>query len=121
MKKIVNLILTLVIMALASAICLLLVSILSYIYKWQADKALIGITVTYILVGFVGGLFQKILNKEEKDMKRKMLNAMLLGTVFIGILSGLSVVGLQQPFLMSSRFLMIYMLLVGSTCLGRIL
>lgn len=121
MRKIRNLIITIIIMSIVSIISLLAVSVLAYQYKWQADKALIGITVTYIITGLVGGLTQKMMNKEEKNMGRKMLGAILVSCIFMGILLFFSIVAIQQPFSISSRFLMIWMLLVGSTCLGRIL
>lgn len=121
MRKIRSFIITLIIMSIMSIICLVIVSLLSYFYKWQADKALIGITVTYILTGFIGGLAQKIQNKEHKNMGRKMLDAIVLSSSYILILIMASVFLAQIPFAVSSRFLMILMLMVGSTCLGRIL
>ena len=110
-----------IIMGMVSAICLLTVSVLTYHYKWQADKALIGITLTYIVTGFAGGLSQKIMNKESRSMGRKMLEGMLISTIFVGGLLGISIGIVQNPLELSSRFLMIWMLLMGSTCLGRIL
>lgn len=121
MRKIRNLIITIIIMSIVSILCLLAVSVFSYIYKWKADKALIGITLTYILTGFSGGLVQKIINKESIKMGRKMIEGILISSFFVGILVMFSVLWLQQPLAVSSRFLMIWMLLVGSACLGRIL
>jgi len=121
MRKIKNVILILVLMLLISVACLLVVSALTYIYKWQADKALMGITITYILTGFLGGLVQKILEKENKNIGRKMIEGILVSSVFIGMLLLVSAMVFQQPFNVTSRFMMIWMLLVGSTCLGRIL
>jgi len=121
MKKIRVFLFALIIMVVVSAICLCGVSVLAYRYKWQADKALIGITLTYILAGFIGGLSQKIMNKEQKSIGRKMLDGIVLSTIFMGGLIVLSIYIVQNPFEISSRFLMIWMLLMGSTCLGRIL
>ena len=121
MRKIKNVILILVLMTLISVVCLLIVSVLTYIYKWKADKALIGITATYILTGLLGGFMLKVRNKEEKNMGRKMAEAMFLSIVYIGLLVVVSIFFLQIPFEFSSRFIMIWMLLAGSTCLGRIL
>lgn len=121
MRKIKNLFITIIIMLLVSTISLLAVSALTYIYKWQADKALIGITITYILAGFFGGLFLKWKTKEQLSMGRKMLEAILLSVIFVGILVTASVFVMENSFVISSRFVMICMLFVGSTCLGRIL
>lgn len=121
MRKIRNILIAIIIMFITSALSLLIVSMLSYTYKWQADKALIGITITYIVTGFIGGLMQRIRNKEQKSMGRKMLDGIVLSCMFMGVLVLLSVFVAQNPLEISSRFLMIWMLLMGSTCLGRIL
>ena len=121
MKRVRNLLMVMVIMMLMSAISLLIISVLSYFYKWQADKALVGITITYILAGFIGGITQKFLDKSERNMGKKMLEAILISSIFVGVILGVSTIVLQQPLVISSRFLSIYMLLAGSACMGRIL
>lgn len=121
MRKIRSLIVVWATMMIVSIICLLGVSTFTYTYKWQADKALIGITVTYIITGFFGGLVMRIQNKDEKSMGRKMLEAIFLSVVFMLLLVVLSAFVMHIPFEFSSRFLMIFMLLTGSSCLGRIL
>ncbi len=121
MKTIRNLIITIIIMTLISLLSLFIVSVLSYMYKWQADKALIGITITYIVTGFIGGVSQKIIIKEQKSISRKMLDGILTGGIFVGILWIASIFIVQSPLCFSTRFIMIGMLLIGSTCLGRIL
>ena len=121
MRNFRNSIIAIIIMVIVSVLSLFVVSMLSYTYKWQADKALIGITLTYIMTGFIGGLLKKIIDKEQKKMGRKMLEAMILSSIFMCGLIVLSVFVIQNPLEVSSRFLMIWMLLIGSTCLGRIL
>ena len=121
MKKIGNLIFVIIAMFITSIICIGIVSVVSYIYKWQADKALIGITITYILAGFTGGITQKILNKEKKGIGQKMLEGILTGLIFVGGLVIASILVIQNPLVFSTRFFMIFMLIIGSTCLGRIL
>ena len=121
LKKVRNLAITIIIMFFVSAVSLFIVSILSYLYKWQADKALIGITVTYIFAGFAGGFTQRLLEKSEKGMGRKMIEAILLSVLFMLLLLLLSFFVIQNPFVLSSRFFMIFMLLTGSASLGRIL
>ena len=121
MKKVKQIIFLIFIMLVMSFICLGILSVLTYEYKWQADKALVGITLTYILVGFIGGMLQRIMNKETKTMGGKMREAILLSAIFLAILVGISTVFLQTPFAISSRFFMICILLTGSTCLGRVM
>ena len=121
MKKIQTLFITIIIMLIVSFVMLSIISGLTYIWKWQADKALIGITLTYILTGFCGGLFWKWKTKESRSMGRKMLEAFLISLFFMLLLVIVSVFILGNPFVISSRFLMIAMLVLGSTCLGRIL
>ena len=55
MRIITKWIVPLFVMAVVSMLMLIGVSMLAYIYKWYADKALLGITLTYIIAGFVGG------------------------------------------------------------------
>ena len=113
--------LSILIMVVVSFISLIVIAWLSYTYKWQADKALAGITVTYILAGFIGGLTQKFLCREQKSMGKKMVEGMVLSSVFMGGLVFFDVFMVGSLFEITSRFLMIWMILMGSTCLGRIL
>ena len=121
MRKIGNLIIIIVFMFLIAAISLMLVAAFSYLYKWQADKALIGITVTYILAGFSGGLMQNRWNRGNKTIGKKMAEGIALGTVFMAIIVLMAVFALESSVAVSTRFLMLWMLVAGSTCLGHIL
>ncbi len=121
MRKIRTGIITIIIMSIVSILSLIIVSMLSYTYKWQADKALIGITIVYILAGFVGGFSHKLMDRDEKSTGRKMLGGIVLSSVFMGGLVFASIFVVHNPFEITSRFLMIWMLLMGSACLGRIL
>lgn len=108
------------IMLLVSVVLLLVLSLLTYIYKWQADKALLGITITYILVGFFGGKIQKRLS-QTTDMSRKLVEGIILGIIFIGLLLCISLFVIEKEWSFTSRFFMVGMLITGSVCLGRIL
>ncbi len=120
MAMIKKMITCIIVMGITSMICLVVVSVLSYVHKWQADKALIGITFTYILSGFAGGHVMRRMSSEN-NMSRKLLEGILLGIVFMLILVVLSITIVGDSFEVSSRFLVIWMLLTGSVCLGRIL
>lgn len=119
MRKMKNILVSIIVMGITAVIALLIVSALTYLLKWQADKAMIGIIVTYILAGFVGGQTQRRLS-HEKNMYKKLFEGILLGTIFMMVLVLLSVF-VGNPFVISGRMLMIWMLLAGSACLGRIL
>lgn len=122
-------------MSLVSILSLILLSVLTYIFKWQANTAMIGITGTYILAGFLGGLTLKFaelwkgrkkeegvqVQRENTSVGTKMIEAISAATFFMGILLLLSVITTQEKFELSGRFLTIWMLLLGSACLGRIL
>ena len=120
MRIITKWIVPLFVMTVVSMLMLIGVSMLAYIYKWYADKALLGITLTYIIAGFVGGRVLKRLS-EVKDMNKKLLESILLGVLEMALLVVLSLLVTENEFGISSRFLMIWILITGSASLGRIL
>lgn len=108
-------------------VSLLIVSTLTYLFKWQADKAMIGIIVTYILVGFAGGFVFKRVSKKQNAEERKVgvlqkaLEVFSLSSVFMLLMIVLSTFVIQNPFEISGRLLMIWGLMTSSCFLGRIL
>lgn len=107
-------------MIVASVVMLFVVSMLAYWFKWQADKAMIGIIGTYILVGCVGGL---TLNKVEKNkggnskrigIGKQIIETLILSLMFIASLILCSCVGFQIPFELSNRFVLIWSLITCS-------
>lgn len=131
MKSIVR---SVIIMSLVSLFALLVLSVLTYVFKWKAPQAMIGITFTYILSGFAGGVGiggnicrrlkkgnLKASETENISVGKKMVEAIFAASVFVGILILLSLLVVQNGFSLSGRFLMIWMLVTGSACLGRIL
>lgn len=120
-------------MSITAVLCLVIVSFFTYYFKWQADTAQIGITLTYILAGLVGGFFLKWYPKwKEKGQDsivqeqrlsygfgQKMREAFLIGTLFMLILLGISILGLGNTFTFSKKVWIIWMLLAGSCCIGR--
>lgn len=110
----------LVIMVMMSVIMLLVVSTLTFLFRWKADKALLGIIFTYIVVGVIGGKSQKRLS-ETTRIKEKILEGICLSAYFIGVLVVFSFVLLEKGESFSTRFFMTGILIIGSTCLGRIL
>lgn len=127
MYKIKKYIFAISIMIIVAMLSLLVVSVLTYLLKWHADKAMVGIIVTYVLTGYVGGF---CLSRYEKrrmaidkpgGIGKKAVETLLLSGVFMLLLVGISVLGMKGVFEISIRFLVILTLLVCSTFLGRIL
>lgn len=110
MNKIKKYMIVLSIMIVVSVISLLVLSILTYLFKWQADKAMIGIIITYILAGVVGGVCIKT--------ERRVRAAMGVGTLFVAILVLCSSIGLQIPFEFSGRLILIWLLIISSSFIG---
>lgn len=126
MRKIRSFVIAIISMLLVSLIALLVVSTLTYLFKWQADKAMVGIITTYILAGLAGGFCMKRIEKKQYSnpkigIGRKTIEALVLSNIFFLLIFVLSVFVLQNSFEISNRSLMIWGLLVSSTFLGRIL
>lgn len=126
MRKIRSFVIAIISMLLVSLIALLVVSTLTYLFKWQADKAMVGIIATYILAGLEGGFCMKHIEKKQFSnpkigIGRKTIEALVLSNIFLLLIFVLSVFVLQNSFEISNRSLMIWGLLVSSTFLGRIL
>jgi len=103
-----------------SIVLLLGLSVLTYIFKWKADTALVGITFCYIAVGFFGGKVKAIWSYET-GVGRKLIDGLVIGNLFMLCLLAVSTFLIVNEFLLESRFFMIWMLIMGSTALGRIL
>lgn len=117
MEKIRKYILTVGVMLIVAFIMLFVVSILTYIFKWQADKVRIGIIITYVFAGFVGGYFSY---KEERSGVTKMLlEAMTISFLFIFLLLIASMIIQQSVFYLSKQSLLIFALIVSSVYWGN--
>ena len=119
MNKIKKYIVAIVVMLVVSITMLFLVTTFAYVFKWQSDKAMIGIILTYILAGLAGGECLKRFGK--KEIVKKAVEALILSTLFMLLLLVISVFGLQISFVFSGRFFLIWLLLFGTTFLGRVL
>ena len=127
MHRLKNYIVAIGVMIVTAMVSLLAVSTLTYLFKWQADKAMIGIIVTYILVGFAGGFVFKWVSRKQNAEERKVgvlqkaLEAFSLSSVFMLLMIVLSTFVIQNPLEISGRLLMIWGLMTSSCFLGRIL
>ena len=95
------------VMMIVTVMSLLVVSALTYWFKWQADKAMIGIIATYIVVGFFGGICLRC--------KRKIMGAIVLGTSYMFLLVVCAYMGFRILFEFSDRCLLIWLLIVCSS------
>ena len=117
MKKI---IIPLGVMGVSSTILILALSILTYIWKWKADTALIGITFIYMLAGFLGGVCKKRIS-DEGAIGKKLLEGIVVGSLFAIILFVISVFGMKNAIIFDRRFFVVWMVIIGSCALGSIL
>lgn len=107
-------------MGLTSVVILFVVSTLTYLLKWQAPQAMIGITLTYILTGFVGGIVQGIL-EGPLELRARVVHGLILGSLYKVILLILSVALVEEASWDYMRLIMIWILLVCSSVLGGFL
>lgn len=117
---------TICFMVVVSIVCLFVVSLFTFLFKWQADKALIGIIVTYILAGFTGGFVLRCMEKKNEGGSRsgigqKIIEVLLGSGIFMILLFMCSVLVLQIPFEISKRGLIVFVLFLSSAFLGRVL
>ena len=105
------------IMIATSMVSLVVVSVLTYWFKWQADKAMIGIIITYVLAGFAGGNYLSKRMKEEcrKSVFKKIAESTFLATIFILFSIVGAYVGFQILFVFSRRFLLVWLLIICSS------
>ena len=116
MDKIKKYAISLVVMMMTVIVSLLIVSTLTYIFKWQADKAMIGIIITYVLGGFVGGVsFRK---SEKEKLVKQILESFMIAIFFVIVATMISVLVMQNPFVFSSRSILILLLITSSVLCG---
>ena len=78
------------VMMITSIVSLLIVSALTYLFKWQSDMAMIGIIVTYVLAG-LSCVFT--LRKIERESLSKMIfDTLITSVLFIVLLRVVSFV-----------------------------
>ncbi len=122
--------LPLIAMFLVSVLSLLIVSLLTYWFKWYAPQAMLGITVTYILTGLFGGLLQGCLqygclnkeySNENHQLRQRIISGGILGALYTLILFLMALAMSDDSRLEYSRWFSIIILLVCSSILGHFL
>ena len=112
MNKIKKYIIAISMMLITSIISLLVLSILTYLFKWQSDKATIGIMITYALAGFAGGICLR--NVTQIVCRRKLINSFIIATAYMLLLMFFGLV-FQVPFSFTLSSIMIWLLIVTSS------
>lgn len=115
MKKIKCFLIALIIMAVVSISCLWMISYFAYSFKWQADKAMIGIIATYILTGLMGGICIHKMNRGN------ILEALFLGSIYMISLPLVSSILFENDLVYSPQFFRIYGVMICSVIMGRML
>ena len=99
-------------MLFVSMLLLVVLATLTYMFKWQADKAMIGIIVTYVMAGVAGGI---CLRKTEKGtLSKKLLESLIASTLFIVVLEVLFVLIVRNECIFSVKFLLVWLLITSS-------
>ena len=123
MKRFGQLFLTMVMMAFGSLFLLLTIGIFTYFLKWQADIVMMLMTFVYILTGLIGGLTHRKLcplNEKYHELFQKIGGGILIGSLYILLLLGFSVLGLKHTSIDIGRVFLIWFLVVGSGAIGEL-
>ena len=88
MVKVKKYVITLCVMIITTMVALFTVSALTFWFKWQADKAMIGIIMTYVLAGLSGGVVLGLCEKKgvvlrQKNIRRRILQACFLAVLYL--------------------------------------
>ena len=126
---------SILLMAFISFLSLLVLSLLTYLFKWQAPQAMVGIILTYILAGFGGGLLWS--NKANKVytsyISRIIRDSLISGSGYIGLLAICFLCvrerlqkSIQAPLQMGNqidvpRIASVWLLVVAAYAIGAIL
>ena len=109
------------VMCVTSVASLITVSLLTYLFKWQADKAMIGIIISYVLAGMAGGYQLSWRPKTCSDkmreigMGQKVTGTLILSILFMVILVSCSCLVFHISFEVSKRFFLIWLLVASSS------
>ncbi|MGN1157832.1 MAG: TIGR04086 family membrane protein [Agathobacter sp.] len=117
MKNIKHILLSILVMMLTSLVTLCLLSLLIYLFKWQAPLAMKGITLTYILSGLSGGILYGGVSG-RLELRDRLIRGVTLGTDYMLLLLLLSLMVTGNMNWDMTRLLMIWVLLSCSSVLG---
>ena len=115
MGKVKRYLIAVAVMLVVSVLALMILGVLTYWFKWQADKAMVGIVATYVLAGIAGGVVLKILSQMQ------FIEVFILATLYMLALFTASILFLKTTPVISSQLLMIYGLVVCSVFVGKLI
>ena len=120
--------LSLAIMGITSVIALVILSILTFQLKWQAPQVQVGITLTYIISGFLGGFLPNVMGKSrikkkgvgdtETSVKIVLVKGITQGTIYIAVLLSISILLSANEGWDMAQIFLIWILLSVSSSLG---
>lgn len=106
-------------MGIVSVLGLLLLSALTYLYKWQASQAMIGITLTYIITGILGGVVYGVLKHGCPSLRERIVEGGILGGVYVALLFVLAMALADGHSIEYKRWFSMVILVVCSTIFGN--
>lgn len=122
-----NTLFAVIIMGITSAATLVILSVFTYLFRWQAPQAQVGIILTYIISGFFGGVLPSMIGergkkKEVKNTERSTKNALIKGTtqsaIYMAVLLSISILLSANENWDMVQILLVWILLTASSTLG---
>ena len=116
-----------IIMGITSAIALVILSVFTYLLKWQAPQARVGITLTYIISGFLGGFLSCIIGgrRKKKEVKNTenstkitLIKGTTQGAIYMAVLLSISILLSANENWDMVQILLVWILLTASSTLG---
>ena len=114
-----NTLLGLLAMVVVSVVSLIVLSTFTFLFKWQAPQAQVGIILTYILSGLAGGMVSAIFkNRGENSLSKKLISGFTLGTIYMVMLLLISIAVSANSQWDMGQIVLIWILLCCSSVLG---
>lgn len=121
-----NTLFAVIIMGITSAIALVILSVFTYLLKWQAPQAQVGIILTYIISGFLGGVLPSMIGerkkKEVKNTENSTKITLIKGTtqsaIYMAVLLSISILLSANEKWDMVQILLVWILLTASSTLG---
>ena len=121
-----NTLFAVIIMGMVSVIVLVILSIFTYLLKWQAPQAQVGIILTYIISGFLGGFLSSIIcgrgkkkgEGADNSMKKTLICGITQGTIYMAVLLTISILLSANEGWDMVQIFLIWILLSVSSSLG---
>ena len=124
-KELINGVITLLFMCVITILCIFVISLCAFQWKWQADVAMQSITGTYILTGLAGGLFHGRLLCSRTIKKTGILRALFYGIIlscaYWGIPGGIAMLLVKEHISDMGQFAVVWGMMTASVTAGILL